>query len=138
MENEKPQPANLPAQADHFIDDATGAVTPPVITATTYARDGAYLPRGPVLKCSRDGNPNYPQAEEIIAKLEGGAKALLFASGLAPATSLFKGLSNGNHVVIPSLMYYMLRVWVKAFAEPRATVEGPENPVPENILRITV
>ena len=62
-------------------------------------------------------SPTYRQAEEIIDKLEGGAEALLFASGLAAATSLFKGLSKGDHVVIPSVMYYALRVWVKDFAE---------------------
>ena len=104
-------------QADHFIDDATGAVTPLVVTATTYARDGAYAPREPGLTYSRDENPTYRQAEEIIDKLEGGAEALLFASGLAAATSLFKGLSKGDHVVIPLVMYYALRVWVKDFAE---------------------
>ena len=74
-------------QADHFIDDATGAVTPLVVTTTTYARDGAYAPREPGLTYSRDENPTYRQAEEIIDKLEGGAEALLFASGLAAATS---------------------------------------------------
>ena len=72
---------------DHSIDDATGAVTP-VFTATASTWDGAYTPREPVLTDSRDENPTYPQAEEIIAKLEGGAEALLLASGLAAATSL--------------------------------------------------
>ena len=104
-------------QADHFIDDATGAMTPLVVTAPTYAQNGAYAPREPGLTYSRDENPTYRQAEEIIDKLEGGAEALLFASGLAAATSLFKGLSKGDHVVIPSVMYYALRVWVKDFAE---------------------
>ena len=114
--NEKPQSTPLLAQADHFIDDATGAVTPPVVTATTYARDGPYAPCEPVLTYSRDENPFYTQAEEIIVKLEGGAEAPLFSFRLAAATSLFKGLSKGDHVVIPSVMYYALRVWVKDFA----------------------
>ena len=89
----------------------------PVFTATASTWDGAYTPREPVLMDSRDENPTYLQAEEIIAKLEGSAEALLLVYGLAAATSLSQGLSKGDHDVIPSVMYYALRVWVKDFAE---------------------
>ena len=81
-------------QADHFIDDATGAVTPPVVTDTTYALEAPYTPRESVLPHSRDENPTYTQAQEIIVKLEGGAEAPLLSLGLAAAASLFKGLSR--------------------------------------------
>jgi len=67
-----PKPATLLAQADHFIDPSTGAVTPPINAASTYARDEVYSPHQPGLTFSRDGNPTYRQAERVIAKIGGG------------------------------------------------------------------
>lgn len=110
-------PATLLAQADHYIETGTGAVTPPIVTSTTYARDQNYATREPGLSYSRDDNPTYRQAEDILAQLEGGADAMLFASGLAAASALVKGLSVGDHIVIPKSMYFGLRVWIQDFSK---------------------
>lgn len=117
MKRNRANPATLLAQANHYIEDHTGAVTPPIVTSTTYARDDQYSPRQPGLTYSRDENPTYKQVEDILAQLESGAQALLFASGLAAATALLKSLSSGDHIVIPKSMYFGLRLWVQKFSE---------------------
>lgn len=132
MTDDTPKPATVLAQANHYVEAETGAVIPPIFTSTTYARSAEYLPRQPGLTYSRDENPTYTQAEQVLAKLEGGAEALLFASGLAAATALLKTLSAGDHIVVPRVMYYGLREWVRKFSarwgllytEYDATVEG--------------
>jgi cystathionine gamma-synthase len=53
---------------------------------------------------------------QTLTALEGGADTLLFASGMAAATSLFLALRPGDHVVIPRIMYWALRSWLTGFA----------------------
>ena len=116
MKNEAPKPATILAQADHYIDATTGAVTPPFIAATTFARDVDYAPRLPGVTYSRDGNPTYRQAEQVLAKLEGAAAAMLVPSGIAVGSTLLRSLSAGDHLVIPRVMYHGLREWVHSFS----------------------
>jgi len=52
----------------------------------------------------------------VITALEGGAATLLFASGMAAATTVFRVLPLGAHVVAPLLMYHSLRRWIAAYA----------------------
>ncbi len=116
----------MPAQASHQLatllagacqldDPRTGAVIPPIETATTYARDANYAHRQEGVSYSRDGNPGYLPAETVLRETEGGAAALLFASGMAAATALFLGLRPGAHVVVPKIMYHGLRDWLADF-----------------------
>ena len=116
MKNEAPKPATILAQADHCIDATTGAVTPPFIAATTFARDADYAPRLPGVTYSRDGNPTYRQAEQVLAKLEGAADAMLVPSGIAVGSTLLRSLSAGDHLVIPRVMYNGLREWMHRFS----------------------
>ena len=116
MKNEAPKPATILAQADHYIDATTGAVTPPFIAATTFARDVDYAPRLPGVTYSRDGNPTYRQAEQVLAKLEGAADAMLVPSGIAVGSTLLRSLSAGDHLVIPRVMYNGLREWMHRFS----------------------
>ena len=50
------------------------------------------------------------------ARLEGGAAALVFASGMAAATAVFRALPPGSHVVAPRVVYWGLRKWLAAQA----------------------
>ncbi len=61
------KPETAAAQALHSIDDATGAVVPPVHLATTYARDANYASRGQTY--GRDENPTPIPAERVLAAL---------------------------------------------------------------------
>ena len=88
MSNEALRPETIAAHALRAVDEATGAVVPPIYTSSTYARDENYRPK---LKENyvRNGNPTLWQTEETIAALEGGPSALLFASGMAAIATLF-------------------------------------------------
>ncbi len=108
------KPETLAAQALHAIDAETGAIVPPLHLATTYARDANYQLRGPGY--ARDENPTPVQVERVIAALEGGAAALVFASGMAAATAVFRAVCKpGDHVIGPRLGYFALRSWLEQF-----------------------
>jgi cystathionine gamma-synthase len=105
------RPETETARALGWSDPATGAVVGPVHLATTFARDAAYrLPAGRAY--GRADSPAFDQAEALLARLEGGAAALLFASGMAAATAIFRTLDPGDHVVAPRSMYWALRSWL--------------------------
>ncbi|MCG6121752.1 MAG: aminotransferase class V-fold PLP-dependent enzyme [Microvirga sp.] len=99
-------------QAMGRIEPETGGVVPPIHVATTYIRDAdnAYS-SGYVY--GRPDNATTREAEEILAMLEEApAGALLFASGMAAATTVFRALDPGDHVVAPTVMYWALRNWL--------------------------
>jgi len=105
------KPETRAAQALGWVDDATGAVVPPIHTATTYERDADLsYPRGVIY--TRADNPTYRQAEALLASLENGAAAWLFSSGMAAVTAAFQTLDAGDHVVAPAAGYYGVRHWL--------------------------
>lgn len=108
------RPETLAAQALHALDEATGAVVPPIHLATTYARDASYALRGPGY--ARDENPTPVVAERVLAALDGGAAALTFASGMAAATGAIRAMCRpGDHIISPRIGYYTLRAWLDRF-----------------------
>ena len=107
----------LLAQGGHFIDPETGAVVPPIHTATTYARDERYELIG--YGYSRTANPTGAQVEAVLAKLEGAEDALVFASGLAGVTTFFDTVRAGERVVAPRIMYHGTADWLRRLAERR-------------------
>jgi cystathionine gamma-synthase len=104
-------PATIAAQGLGWIDAETGAVVPPIHNATTYARDENYELIGG-RSYARPNNPTLEQPETLLAALEGGEAAALFASGMASAVTLFQAFSPGDHVVAPRSMYWGLRDWL--------------------------
>jgi cystathionine gamma-synthase len=112
----KHRPETLAANALHSIDEATGAIVPPIHLATTYARDADYNLIGG-RDYTRDKNPTPLPAEALLATLEGGAQAALFSSGMAAATAVFRSVCNpGDHVIVPNVCYYALRGWAQRWA----------------------
>lgn len=103
---------SLAAQAMGRIEPVTRAVVPPIHVATTYRRDpdNAYS-SGYVY--GRPDNATVREAEAVVAMLEEAeAGALLFGSGMAAATAVFRALDPGDHVVAPTVMYWALRQWL--------------------------
>ena len=96
----------IAAQAGHYIDAASGAVTPPIQPSVTFARDADYALIDPAYIYGRGNNPTVAAAEALLASLEGAEAALLFASGLAAANALFATLAPGARVVAPRIMYH--------------------------------
>jgi cystathionine gamma-synthase len=84
-------------------DPVTGAVVPPVSLSTTFAQEGVGRHQG--YEYARSGNPTRASLETCLADLEGAARGLAFASGLAAEDTLLRTLRPGDHVVFPSDAY---------------------------------
>ncbi len=108
-------PETYTAQGLHYIDPVTGSVVPPIMPSTNFARDESYQLLAEGRSYARDQNPSYQTAERMLARLEGGEDALLFASGMAAAGAIIQSLQPGDHVVIPRIMYWGLRNWMVEF-----------------------
>ncbi len=115
MTDRKFAASSLAAQAMGWIDPITKAVVPPIHMASTYLRDEDNGYRSGRIYARAD-NPTFDQAETTLAALEGGAKALVFSSGMSAATACFLALAPGDHVVVPRVMYWSLRNWLATFA----------------------
>lgn len=89
-------------------DPETGAVAPPIHLSTTYlhAPDGERL-HGRLY--AREGNPTQDRLETALAALEGGERALAFASGMAAAAALAEALPEGSHVLFHRDLYHGVR-----------------------------
>jgi cystathionine gamma-synthase len=104
-----------------------GALTTPVVQTSTYTfedtaeildfmnrkADGNSDMRD---EYGRYTNPTQSTAECKIAALEGGERALLFASGMcAVTTTMLALLSNGDHLVMASDSYHRTRQFAHTF-----------------------
>jgi cystathionine gamma-synthase len=106
----------LAAQAMQHVDPVTRAVVPPLHLSTTFHRepDNTY-PAGFIY--ARPDNQTVREAESVLAMLEAAdAGALLFGSGMAAATAIFRALDPGDHVVCSRVMYWALRNWLNGEA----------------------
>jgi cystathionine gamma-synthase len=110
--NQTQHPETIAAQALGWVDDATCAIVPPIHVATTFEREADNSFRSGRSYIRAD-NPSYDQPERVMAELEGGVDAMLFASGMAAATCVFQALAPGDHVVAPRVMYWSLRDWLR-------------------------
>ena len=115
MDNPDLKPDTLAAQALGWIDEKTRAISPPIHASTTFIRDPDNQYRSG-RGYMRADNPAFDQVEALLARLEGGAQAALFASGMAAATAVFQALAPGDHVLAPKVMYWSLRNWLVSFA----------------------
>ena len=93
------------------IDAGTGAIVPPIHVATTFVRDADNQYRRGYCY-GRSDNATVRQVEHVLTLLEEGAATLLFASGMAAATTAFLALERPAHVVAPTAMYWGLRQWL--------------------------
>jgi cystathionine gamma-synthase len=95
----------LAIHAGQQPDPRTGAVVPPIYQTSTYAQDAVGAPRLGY-EYSRTANPTRDALQECLAALEGGRRALAFASGMAAEDTLLRTVcAPGDHVVIPNDAY---------------------------------
>lgn len=104
-------PETIAAQAAGHIDNATGAVVPPIHLATTFIRDPDNQYRKGYVY-SRPDNPVTRNVEEVLTTLEGGVAAIVNGSGMAAATTAFLALERPAHLVAPNVMYWGLKKWL--------------------------
>ncbi len=110
----------LAIHAGQEPDPVTGAVVPPIYQVSTYKQDGVGGVRGGTrggiesgqgrwlegYEYSRTANPTRGALEECLAALEGGVRALAFASGMAAEDCLVRTVCQpGDHVLIPHDAY---------------------------------
>jgi cystathionine gamma-synthase len=107
----------LAIHAGQEPDPLTGAVVPPIYQVSTYKQDGVGGLRGGAggqgpgrwiegYEYSRTANPTRGALEECLAALEGGIRALAFASGMAAEDCLLRAACQpGDHVLIPHDAY---------------------------------
>jgi cystathionine gamma-synthase len=96
----------LAIHAGQEPDPLTGAVIPPVYQVSTYKQDGVGGLRAGGYEYSRTANPTRTALEECLTALEGGARTLAFASGMAAEDCLLRAVcSPGDHVLIPDDAY---------------------------------
>lgn len=117
MSDDEQAPETFVAQGLHYLDPLTGAVVPPISPSTTFARDEDYRLVSPSHSYARDENATFPLVEQMLARLEGGAAALLFGSGMAAAMAVVQALEPGDHIVAPKVMYWGLRNWLLRFSD---------------------
>ena len=84
-------------------EEIFGAVNVPIYQTSTYAQDAV----GSFKRWDygRGGNPTREALETALAAMEGGARALAFASGLAAEATLLLTLRPGDHVVLADDVY---------------------------------
>ena len=99
-------------------DAETGAVTPPIQLSTTFRHD----PNGDepgAFHYQREDNPTQRRLESALAALEGGACALVYASGMAAIAAMLDTLQRGERVVVPEDCYVGLRGFASAILPER-------------------
>ncbi|MGC4063889.1 MAG: aminotransferase class I/II-fold pyridoxal phosphate-dependent enzyme [Polyangiaceae bacterium] len=84
-------------------DPAYGAVMPPIYQVSTFAFRGVGRP-GP-FDYSRSGNPTRKLLEDTLSVLDGGARGLAFATGLAAEATALALLSAGDHLIVHDDLY---------------------------------
>jgi len=95
----------LAIHAGQEADPLTGAVVPPIYQVSTYKQDRVGSPRAGY-EYSRTANPTRAALEGCLAALEGGARGLAFASGMAAEDCLLRTVCRpGDHVLIPDDAY---------------------------------
>ncbi len=86
-------------------DRVTGSVAVPIYQTSTYKQDGVGGLRSGY-EYSRSANPTRTALEQCLAALEGGARGLAFASGLAAEDTVLRTLCNpGDHLLLPDDAY---------------------------------
>ena len=149
-------PRTLAVRAGLESDPATGAVVPPLHLSSTYAFP-AFGQKGPY-DYSRSGNPTRDLLGDALAKLEGGAGAVVTSSGMSAIGLVGQVLPQRSRIVAPhdcyGGTYRLFDAWrrrgdfevefvdygapgvlASALARPASLVwiESPSNP----LLRIT-
>jgi cystathionine beta-lyase/cystathionine gamma-synthase len=85
-------------------EEVTGAVTAPIFQTTTYQQIAPGEHHG--YDYTRTSNPTRRRLEAVLADLEGGTAAAVFASGLAAEHAILMAhLAAGDSIVVPQDVY---------------------------------
>jgi cystathionine beta-lyase/cystathionine gamma-synthase len=91
------------AQAGVGADKAYGAVSVPIYPAAIYRYEKFGVHKG--YDYSRAENPTRHAAEEAVAQLEGGKRAVLYSSGMAAISAVTTLFRAGDHILCSDDLY---------------------------------
>ena len=94
----EPSPITRAVRAGIDTDLTHGAVVPPVYLSTTYTFEEFGVPRA--FDYARRGNPTRSVLADAIAGLEGGAGAVVTASGMGAVTTVLHALLQPGQVLL--------------------------------------
>ena len=100
---QKRKPQTRLVRAGLESDTQHGAVVPPIHLSATFAFEGLDQPRS--YDYSRSGNPTRDLLGGALAELEGGAGAIVTATGMAAVTLALTLVKPGERVVAPHDCY---------------------------------
>ena len=83
--------------------DPTGAISVPIYQTAVFRHPGLGQSTG--YDYSRTANPTRTALEQAIAQLEGGARGLAFASGMAAITTIAMLFKSGDHLLLSDDLY---------------------------------
>src|ERR1700742_2194643 len=116
-------------------DPATGATIVPIYATSTFTQDAPGEHKG--FEYSRSGNPTRSALESCLASLEGGERALAFASGLAASTAVLSTLRPGDEVAAAADLYGgTFRLLERVFKPWGLLPRYSEDPPPEGLESI--
>lgn len=96
-------PETIAAAYGVATDAAFGAVAPPLYLSSTFAFAG--FERAREYDYGRSGNPTREMLAQALAKLEGGAGAVVTATGMAAVDLILGQLKAGDLVIAPHDCY---------------------------------
>ncbi|NLM12690.1 MAG: PLP-dependent transferase [Epulopiscium sp.] len=97
---------NITTLCIHGAEDnthCTGSITVPIYQAATFVHPGVGESTG--YDYSRLQNPTREQLEKIVAKLEKGADALAFSTGMAAIGALMELFKIEDHIIVSDDLY---------------------------------
>ncbi len=98
------RPATAAVRAGIDRDTAYGAVTPPIVLSSNFSFAGFAQKRE--YDYTRSGNPTRDLLAEALAELEGGAGAVVTATGMGAITLVLNALLEpGDRLVVPHDAY---------------------------------
>ncbi len=106
-------------ERNHHIGDSV--TTPIFLTSTFWFKNSAELCAFQEGRLEREeygryGNPTWSAVERKLCELEGGESAVLFASGMCAATTLFLALlPKGAHLIVTSDCYRRTRQFIRDY-----------------------
>ncbi|WP_160003419.1 PLP-dependent aspartate aminotransferase family protein [Rhizobium sp. 18055] len=86
-------------------DQATGGLVPPLHMGVTHMLSAD----GPSVGYVRGGVPGGSDVEHLMSRIEGGAAALAFSSGMSAAQAALALLVPGSHLIMEANGYYEFR-----------------------------
>lgn len=103
LKNSRPSLRTLTATVGVDQDTAHGSVMPPLYLSSNYSFDGFGGKRA--YDYTRSGNPTRDVLADLLAQLEGGAGAIVVATGMAAVDLILQPLPPGALVVAPHDCY---------------------------------